>query len=143
VGGLGVEEEWVVESVIDHKNVDKRCNTRKGVKDPITGISPITSTHIKKLQYRVKWAGFPIEASTWVAADMLTGHKHSLDHYWSQKWRIQAEMKDIKRKQNKLEPEYDSEYSHWPWAEEGGPVIDPHAPITNRHHLDVALLGLD
>jgi hypothetical protein len=74
---------------------------------------------------------------------MLTGHKHSLDHYWSQKWRIQAEMKDIKRKQNKLEPEFDSEYSHWPWAEEGGPVIDPYAPITDRHPLDVALLGLD
>ena len=50
-------------------------------------------------------------------------------------------MKDIKRRQNKMEPEFDSE--HWPWAETGGPVIDPHAPITNRHPLDVALLGLD
>jgi hypothetical protein len=101
----------------------------------------VTSTHVRKLQDRVKWAGFPIEASTWVGADMLRGHKHSLKHYWTQKWLIRAEMKDIKRKQNKLEPEFDSE--HWPWAENGGPVIDPHAPISARHPLDDALLGLD
>jgi hypothetical protein len=56
-----------------------------------------------------------IEASTWVGADMLMGHKHSLEHYWTQKWLIQAEMQDIKRKQNKLEPKFDRE--HWPWAE--------------------------
>jgi hypothetical protein len=101
----------------------------------------VTATHVRKLQYRVKWAGFPIEASTWVGADMLKGHKHSLEHYWTQKWLIQAEMKAIKRKQNKREPEFDSE--HWPRAENGGPVIDPHTPITDRHPLDVALLGLD
>jgi hypothetical protein len=70
---------------------------------------------------------------------MLIGHKHSLDHYWTQKWLIQAKMKAIKRKQNKLEPEFDSE--HWPWAANGGPVIDPHTPITDRHPLDVALFG--
>jgi hypothetical protein len=72
---------------------------------------------------------------------MLIGHKHSLEHYWTQKWLIQDEMKAIKRKQNKLEPEFDCE--HWPWAETVDPVIDPHAPIADRHPLDVALLGLD
>jgi hypothetical protein len=141
VSGIGVEEEWIVESMIDHRNVDKRSKLSKGSKDPITGIVHVISTHQKKLQYRVKWADFPIEASTWVGADMLIGHKNYLEYYWSQKWRIQAEMKAVKRKQNKLEPEFDSE--HWPWAETGGALIDPHAPITDRQPLDVALLGLD
>jgi hypothetical protein len=141
VGGIGVGEEWVVESVIDHRNVDKRSTKSMGVRDPITGIAPVTSTHHKHLQYRVKWAGFPIEASTWVGADMLIGHNHSLEHYWTQKWSIQAEMKALKRAQNKMEPEFDDE--HWPWAETGGPVIDPHAPVTTWHPLDIALLGRD
>jgi hypothetical protein len=47
VGGIGVEEEWVVESIIDHRNVDKRSTISKGVKDPITGIKPVISTNIK------------------------------------------------------------------------------------------------
>jgi hypothetical protein len=141
VGGIGVEEEWVVESIVDHRNVDKWSAISKCAKDPVTGIKPVISTHTKKLQYRVKWADFPIEASTWVGAEMLTGHKHSLDYYWTQKWRIQDEMKAIKRKQNMLEPEFD--YEHWPWAQSGGPVVDPYAPLTGRHPLDIALLGLD
>jgi hypothetical protein len=53
MGGLGVEEEWVVESIIDHRNVDKRSKLTKGPKDPVTGIAPVISTHHKMLQYRV------------------------------------------------------------------------------------------
>mgnify|MGYP000243763842 CR=1 FL=1 len=38
----------------------------------------------------------------------------------------------IKRQQNQLEPEYDTEYGvgvkHWPWVEKGAPVRDPNNP---------------
>jgi hypothetical protein len=85
VGGIGVEEEWFVESILDHRNVDKRSTLSKCAKDPATGLVPVISTHHKKLQYRGKWADFPIESSTWVGADILTDHKHSLDLYWGQK----------------------------------------------------------
>jgi hypothetical protein len=58
VGGIGVEEEWIVESIIDHRNVDKRSKKTRGVRDHVTGVVPIISTHHKMLQYRVQWAGF-------------------------------------------------------------------------------------
>jgi hypothetical protein len=141
VGGIGVEEEWVVESIINHMNVDKWYKLTRGVRDPVTGIVPIISTHHKKLQYRVKWAGFPIESSPWVGSDMLTTHKYSLDYYWQQKWAIQDALKAKATKQNKIEPEFDSE--HWPWMENGGPVVDPQDKSAPRHALDVALLGHD
>jgi hypothetical protein len=58
VGGLGVEEEWVVESVIDHRNVDKRSTKSKGVRDPITGIAPVTSTHIENYNIELNGLDF-------------------------------------------------------------------------------------
>jgi hypothetical protein len=45
MGGLGVEEELVVESIIDRRNVDKRSKLTQGPNDPVTGIAPVISTH--------------------------------------------------------------------------------------------------
>jgi hypothetical protein len=72
---------------------------------------------------------------------MLTTHKYSLDYYWQKKWAIQDALKAKAKKQNKIEPEFDSE--HWPWMENGGPVVDPQDKSAPRHALDVALLGPD
>jgi hypothetical protein len=74
VGGIGVEEEWVVESIIDHINAYKRSKLSKRTRDLVTGVVPVISTHQKTLQFRVKWADFPIEYSFWVTSDMLTSH---------------------------------------------------------------------
>jgi hypothetical protein len=35
------KKEWVVESIIDHINIDKRSKLSKDLKDPKTGISPV------------------------------------------------------------------------------------------------------
>jgi hypothetical protein len=139
MGGLGVEEEWVVESIIDHRNIDKRSKLSKGPKDPITGISPVVSNHTKMLQYRVKWAEFGIESSTWVSSDALIDHVESKDIYWQQKWKIQDILKEKAKRRQKVEPEFDQE--NWPWMETGGPVVDPHDKNATRHQLDIDLLG--
>jgi hypothetical protein len=59
------------------------------------------TTHHKILQYRVKWADFGIESSTWVGADMLTDHTKFKDYYWQQKWAIQDILKEKTTRQNK------------------------------------------
>jgi hypothetical protein len=128
---IGIEEEWLVEGIIDHIKVDARSVLTKGGIDPTLGAPIFLSTHHKKTPYRVKWAGFDVESSTWVAESEVKGLK-ALDIYWEQKMAIQVHMRSLKRSQNKLEPEYDVEYGvgvkYWPWVEKGGPVRDPNNP---------------
>jgi hypothetical protein len=55
VGGIGVEEEWIVESIIDHRNVDKQSKVPRGVRDPVTGVVPIIRPTTKK--YNIESSG--------------------------------------------------------------------------------------
>ncbi len=47
--GKGIEEEWLVEGIIDHRKVDARSVLTKGGIDPSLGAPILLSTHHKKL----------------------------------------------------------------------------------------------
>ena len=55
-----VGERYEVEAILRHKSVKN------------------------KLQYEVKWLGWPAEDSTWEPADYLDNCEHLLEEYWDQ-----------------------------------------------------------
>ncbi|CAG5105631.1 Oidioi.mRNA.OKI2018_I69.chr1.g2306.t1.cds [Oikopleura dioica] len=80
----GSDEEWEVEALLDHRNVDEDGNK------------------LEETEYRIRWVGFPPDDDTWEPRKNLESSLHLIDEYEKKIKRRAQRRKEKRQRRAKL-----------------------------------------